>query len=233
MRIARLLLAAMVLGLGERALASEPTSITCETLRKIQVAGKGPAVLDVRYEADYRRRHVEGAQSVPFFKLSSYNGAKDAPVVVYCSGIGCSLSSDAAVTLSRRGYTKVSVLYGGIAEWEMKGYPVVREPEVIAAAGGVVTAAELKGSSRKILDVRPVVEYQAGHVPGALSAPLETLATRAKSLSGEVVVYDRDPARAKKAAELLKALGIGAYELSGGIAVWAKTGNPLEVGGGS
>jgi rhodanese-related sulfurtransferase len=33
-----------------------------------------------------------------------------------------------------------------------------------------------------IIDVRPEMEYQAGHIPGAISTPLDTLMTRVTEL---------------------------------------------------
>lgn len=54
-----------------------------------------------------------------------------------------------------------------------------------------------------ILDVRPAPEYAAGHVPGAISIPIETLAERLAGLpiDTEIVAYCRDPYRACLAAQ--------------------------------
>src|SRR5919202_1665026 len=46
-----------------------------------------------------------------------------------------------------------------------------------------------------VLDVRPEAEYRAGHIPGAISAPLERLEAIAPTLKKrrEVVAYCRGP----------------------------------------
>jgi len=46
-----------------------------------------------------------------------------------------------------------------------------------------------------ILDVRPAIEYAAGHIPGAVSIPLAELAERLDELPDhlEVVAYCRGP----------------------------------------
>ncbi len=51
----------------------------------------------------------------------------------------------------------------------------------------------LDAASLTILDVLPAESYAAGHIPGALSLPLESIANRAPDLlpdrSAEIVVY--------------------------------------------
>lgn len=53
----------------------------------------------------------------------------------------------------------------------------------------------LRSGTVTLLDVRPADEYAAGHIPGAVSAPLATLASRLKRLprNTEVVAYCRGP----------------------------------------
>ena len=85
-------------------------------------------IIDVRYPNDFLRSHIKGSVSLPFYDLKTISYPKSRAIVVYCSGIGCSLSHDAAVTLQELGYTDVRVLEGGIAEWSMKGYPVEGDP---------------------------------------------------------------------------------------------------------
>ena len=56
-------------------------------------------------------------------------------------------------------------------------------------------AARLADGSVVLLDVRPRAEYRAGHVPDAVSAPIDELAGRVSDLPGgvEVVAYCRGP----------------------------------------
>lgn len=219
--------------------AAENLSVSCEDLRNSQIAGKAPTILDVRSAAAYQRAHIEGALSAPYEKLDKVNFPKDQPLVAHCSGVGCSLSNDAAIILTRMGYKDVRVLLGGISEWEMKGYPVVRaaRPKVPVGVellkGKEVPASEARKFLGRIqvLDVRPPTEFQAGHIPGALNVPLEKLAEGVDQLAGEVLVVDRVPARWKKAVEILTQEGRFAHAVAGGMAVWTASGHPLEVGG--
>ena len=62
-----------------------------------------------------------------------------------------------------------------------------------------------------VLDVRPEEEYEAGHIPGAISLPLEDLKKRIKELpkSTQIVAYCRGPlcALAPEATRYLKSRG--------------------------
>jgi rhodanese-related sulfurtransferase len=85
-----------------------------------------------------------------------------------------------------------------------------------------------------LLDVRPVEEYRAAHIAGALSVPLSDLETRLGSLSdqGEIVAYCRGPycVLAPEAVKVLRAQGYRASALSDGVAEWRSRGLPVAVG---
>jgi|SRR6478609_445095 len=96
------------------------------------------------------------------------------------------------------------------------------EVRVRAAAGQVV-----------MLDVRPAEEYAAGHIPGALSIPIEELADRIGELPAdtEVVVYCRGEycALAHDAVRLLRAGGRRALRLDDGMLEWRLAELPVEA----
>jgi rhodanese-related sulfurtransferase/DNA-binding HxlR family transcriptional regulator len=79
-----------------------------------------------------------------------------------------------------------------------------------------------------VLDVRPDREYDAGHIPGALSAPLDRLEAVAASLPKrkEVVAYCRGPycAFAHEAVALLRQEGFSARRLEDGLPEWQAAG---------
>jgi rhodanese-related sulfurtransferase/predicted transcriptional regulator len=83
-----------------------------------------------------------------------------------------------------------------------------------------------------VLDVRPEAEYHAGHVAGALSAPLERLDSLAARLPKrrEVVAYCRGPycVYADEAVRLLRARGLRARRLDVGFPEWRRAGLPVE-----
>ncbi|MEU5095607.1 metalloregulator ArsR/SmtB family transcription factor [Streptomyces sp. NPDC020996] len=92
-----------------------------------------------------------------------------------------------------------------------------------AAAGDVV-----------VLDVRPAEEYAAGHIPGALSIPVEELAARVAELpeETEVVAYCRGAycVLAHDAVRLLTARGRRAVRLADGMLEWRLADLPVETG---
>ena len=85
-----------------------------------------------------------------------------------------------------------------------------------------------------VVDVRPVEEYRAGHIPGALSVPLGQLKKLLSKLprDQEIVAYCRGPycVLAVQAVEMLRKQGFKAIRLEDGIQDWRAMGLTLEVG---
>lgn len=83
-----------------------------------------------------------------------------------------------------------------------------------------------------VLDVRPPDEFEAGHLPRAVSIPLSQLRQRLRKLPKrrEIVAYCRGPycVMAIEAVELLRAEGYRAHRLDDGIAEWSARGLPVE-----
>ena len=92
---------------------------------------------------------------------------------------------------------------------------------------------KVKKGEVTVLDVRPPEEFEAGHIPGALSVPLPELAKRLSELPRrrEVVAYCRGPycVLAVEAVKLLRRKGFKAVRLEEGILDWAALGLPLEA----
>lgn len=85
-----------------------------------------------------------------------------------------------------------------------------------------------------ILDVRPREEFAAGHIPGALSVPLDQLDTALARLPkrAQIVAYCRGPycVMAPQAVERLRARGFNARRLADGMPEWRLAGLPVAVG---
>jgi len=83
-----------------------------------------------------------------------------------------------------------------------------------------------------VLDVRPVEEFKAGHLPGAMNIPISQLKTKLDEFdkSKEIVAYCRGPhcVLAFDAVEQLRAKGIKARRLDGGYPEWKLKGLPTE-----
>jgi rhodanese-related sulfurtransferase/DNA-binding MarR family transcriptional regulator len=93
--------------------------------------------------------------------------------------------------------------------------------------------ARLAQGNVVVLDVRPEPEYRAGHIPGAVSAPLDSLDATAAKLPKrrEVVAYCRGPycVYADDAVRLLRARGVKARRLDVGLPEWRRAGHPVET----
>ncbi|KDQ70264.1 rhodanese-like domain-containing protein [Streptomyces halstedii] len=81
------------------------------------------------------------------------------------------------------------------------------------------------------LDVRERGVWDAGHAPGAvhvpLSAPVAGAALPQAAQGRPPVVICRSGNRSRKAAELLRARGVDAVDVKGGIRQWAAAGHPV------
>ncbi len=85
-----------------------------------------------------------------------------------------------------------------------------------------------------VLDVRPVVEFLAGHIPGAHSIPVGELASRLRELPAdrEIIAYCRGPycVFADEAVALLRERGFHAWRLDVGLPDWRSAGFPVRTG---
>jgi rhodanese-related sulfurtransferase/DNA-binding transcriptional ArsR family regulator len=83
-----------------------------------------------------------------------------------------------------------------------------------------------------VVDVRPELEYAAGHIPGAVSIPFDQLASRLEELPEdvEVVAYCRGPycVLAPEAVALLREHGRSARRLADGLPEWRNAGLPVD-----
>jgi rhodanese-related sulfurtransferase len=81
-----------------------------------------------------------------------------------------------------------------------------------------------------VVDVRPAAEYEAGHITGAWSVPVDQLARRLRDLPAglEVVAYCRGPfcVFADDAVRLLRRRGRAARRLEDGFPEWRRAGLP-------
>lgn len=90
--------------------------------------------------------------------------------------------------------------------------------------------ANLDGST--VLDVRETFEYEAGHVPGALSIPLALLPIRAIDIPRDRPVYVicEVGGRSAHASMWLEHNGLPATNVYGGMYEWRASGLPVVTG---
>jgi rhodanese-related sulfurtransferase len=108
----------------------------------------------------------------------------------------------------------------------------LRHPEHLEPLSRDDLVRRLTDGDAILLDVRPALEYQQGHIASARSIPVEQLEARLRELdpAREVVAYCRGPycVFADEAVTLLRARGYTARRYLEGYPEWAAAGLPTE-----
>jgi len=120
-----------------------------------------------------------------------------------------------------------------VAEVSLLADEYLGDREGVEQLSAAQLQARLERDEVVVLDVRPEAEFRAGHVPGAISAPISTLASTSSKLPRrrEVVAYCRGPycVYADDAVRLLRAQGLKARRLDVGFPEWRRDGFPVET----
>jgi ArsR family transcriptional regulator len=94
--------------------------------------------------------------------------------------------------------------------------------------------ARMKSGGVTLIDVRPREEFEQGHLPGAVSVPLEDVRRWARTAPRrkQVVAYCRGPycVFALKAVAELRKRGVDALRLEDGVTEWRAAGLRLNAG---
>lgn len=118
----------------------------------------------------------------------------------------------------------------GVAEQRLPEVQQIRQSFAVGGADGAPIsqerlAEEVAADRVVVLDVRPTVEFEGGHIPGAISIPPGDLSARLAELPRDrtIVTYCRGPycLFADEAVALLREHGFEAYRLEGGWPEWA------------
>ena len=103
----------------------------------------------------------------------------------------------------------------------------------VEAVGRAELAERLRAGEVVVIDVRPRIEFAAGHIQGARSVPLDELEERLAEIpdDAEVVAYCRGPycVYAHEAVRRLRAAGRRARRLEDGWPEWRLAGLPQET----
>jgi rhodanese-related sulfurtransferase len=93
-------------------------------------------------------------------------------------------------------------------------------------------AERLRAGSR-LVDVREPVEFDEGHVPGAVHVPLATVPDHVEQFRGEgpTLVICRSGGRSLQACEFLSDRGVEVVNVAGGTLAWQMSGREVETAG--
>jgi rhodanese-related sulfurtransferase/DNA-binding transcriptional ArsR family regulator len=122
-----------------------------------------------------------------------------------------------------------------LAEVEQVARDYFEARDHLEPLGSADLMRRLEDPETLVIDVRPVEEYAAGHIPGALSVPLGELKGRIAQLppAAEIVAYCRGPycVLAPQAIEILRRAGLRARRLEEGFPEWRLAGLPVVAVG--
>ncbi|WP_229023059.1 rhodanese-like domain-containing protein [Actinomarinicola tropica] len=93
-----------------------------------------------------------------------------------------------------------------------------------------VETAASRSAGTVLVDVREPDEWSAGHAPGAVHVPLGSLDPERLPAADVVFVICRSGNRSAMATQALRAVGIDARNVEGGMGAWQQAGLPVERG---
>lgn len=190
-------------------------------------------VLDIRRADVAADRHIPGTLNLPLNKsfvgwagwLIDYT--RD--IYLLSDDVDDRAARQAAAELAMIGLDRVAGWFGAEAftTWSARGRSFASVEQVDAA-----TLAEwLRDDAITLVDVRAIGEWDAGHIPGALHAPLGRLTDVLPQLAGarRVVMQCQGGGRSAIAASLAQLHGMGSVvNLRGGFQAWHAGELPVE-----
>lgn len=218
---------------GARGLAelSPPKELTPQEVEKIR--SSSTVILDVRSADQYGAGHVAGSINIGLGgQFAMWAGSlipitADLVIVAETSA----QVDESIVRLARVGIENVKgYLIADVDKWQSEGLGIERIKQLSVSE----LNQRLTSGNLQVLDVRRPAEYQAGHVPGALHAPLSILE---KNLSLLTLKQDRETAvicaggyRSSAAASLLQKHGFtNLINVTGGTNAWINADFPVET----
>jgi rhodanese-related sulfurtransferase len=183
--------------------ATNPPALPSTSFARVReslLARREIALLDLRQEHPFAQGHPLFAANLPIGRIDfdawTRIPRRDTDVVVYDNGEG--LAVPAARRLQELGYTRVSLLEGGLQGWRDAGGELFIDVNVPSKAFGELvesvrhtpslSAQEVQallagGDDVVVLDARRFEEYRTMSIPGAISVPGAELVLRARALA--------------------------------------------------
>ena len=119
-----------------------------------------------------------------------------------------------------------------LAELQLAMARLVAEPDRLTPETAQSLLDKVRSGDVVLFDIRPTAEFQAAHIPGARSVPLEELQTRIRELprDKDIVAYCRGPfcLMSESAVALLKSHGFRARKSAEGVPEWRAAGMPVD-----
>ena len=207
-------------------------TVTAQTVQ--QWAGDGSRSLflcDVRTPEEFAARTLPGAQHTPGGQLmqagDQYVGVRGARLVLFDDdGVR---APTIAHWLRQMGH-EASVLEGGLASGLSLAPAAAPTAPALATIDAEALSARLAQGDVALVDLRPSMQFRAGHIPQARWSIRPRLAQDVKSETRQLVLVADDAALAAwAAASELAGLSPAPLLLEGGMAAWRDAGLPVQA----
>lgn len=221
---------------GASALDKLPSPVALSPAEVCKLAAQGYVILDVRSASEFGAGHVPSSLNIGLGgQFASWAGSLiplSAAIVIVAESE--EKVQEAQVRMARVGLENVrGYLSGGIYGWNQAGFEVAIVPQI--------SVAELKDfidreSDLQLIDVRRLAEYQSGHAPGAITAPLGKLRESLSSLSlnpkQTTAVICAGGYRSSAATSIFQQQGFtNLLNVTGGTTAWMSAGYEVEAPG--
>jgi rhodanese-related sulfurtransferase len=169
-----------------------------EFLKLAQDENISHILVDVRSPEKIKSGHIKGAVNYPLSKMKDLNKAlpgnqkKLARIIYYSDNEAEAIQAHRIMRAN--GWENGYILNGGLAAWQAKGYPLVKDqlqteiafkwtplPGAMFIQEYEKVVAE-RPADTVIVDVRSPTEFMKSMVPGALTIPIDTLEKRMAEL---------------------------------------------------
>lgn len=218
---------------GAASLDALPRPAAFSPAEVAKFAAAGRVILDVRSAAEFGAGHVPRSLNIGLGgQFASWAGSLiplTAALVIVAESK--EQVDEAVVRLARVGIENVKgYLDEGMLGWYQGGYEIATVPQINVDDLSVLINGQ---SELQIIDVRRPSEYESGHVPGAITAPLsspgEAAALANLNRSRTTAVICAGGYRSSAATSLLQQMGFGdLLNVTGGTGAWIAAGYPVE-----
>jgi hydroxyacylglutathione hydrolase len=209
-----------------------PEPLSSDDVREI--GQHGCVILDVRTAAEFGAAHVPGSLNIGLGgQFASWAGSLipiTAPIVIVADSE--EQIEEAQIRLARVGLENMKgFLAGGIDGWRAAGFAVAEVPQI--SVGELKDLIETQ-KGLQVIDVRRPAEYESGHAPRAVTAPLaklrELLPTLGLNPDGPSAIICAGGYRSSAATSIAQQLGFtNLLNVTGGTNAWVKAGYEVEM----
>ena len=210
----------------------KPEPLSPDEVREI--GQHGCVILDVRTADEFGAAHVPGSLNIGLGgQFASWAGSL-IPITAQIVIVADSEEQieEAQIRLARVGLENLKgFLAGGIDGWQAAGFAVAAVPQI--SVGELKKLIETQ-KGLQVIDVRRPAEYESGHAPRAVTAPLaklrEVLPTLGLNPDGPSAIICAGGYRSSAATSIAQQLGFtNLLNVTGGTTAWIKAGYEVET----